>query len=82
MLVAPTVVPRKMVTMFISAFCAVSESLSTSPHSRNRLPSMKQPISGATSGSSRTQKMVTATGRAWAMCLRHRRQFRQSSSFY
>ena len=62
-IVAPTEVARKIVTMFISAFCAVSERRSVTPHSRNRLPSIRQPISGAVEGKSRITKVATRTGK-------------------
>ena len=62
-IVAPTEVARKMVTMFMSAFCAVSESLSVTPHSRKRLPSMRQPMSGAVEGRSRMTKVATTMGK-------------------
>ena len=62
-IVAPTLVARKMVMMFISAFCAVSESLSVTPVSRKRLPSMRQPISGAVEGRSRMTKVLTTIGK-------------------
>ena len=48
--VAPTVMPRKMVTMFISSFCAVLVRRSATPDSLKRLPSIRQPISGAAEG--------------------------------
>ena len=62
-MVAPTEVARKMVTMFISAFCTVSESRSVTPHSRNRLPSIRQPTSGAVEGRSRMTKVATTMGK-------------------
>ena len=37
--------PRKMVTRFASTFCAVSERESSTPHSRMRLPNIKNPTS-------------------------------------
>ena len=52
-----------MVMMFISAFCTVSDRRSVTPHSRNRLPSIRQPISGAVDGSRRTTKIVTMIGK-------------------
>ena len=61
--VAPTVMPRKMVTMFISSFWAVLFRRSTAPLSLNRLPSIRQPTSGAAEGSSRLTIMVTAMGK-------------------
>ncbi len=62
-MVAPTEVERKIVTMFMSAFCTVSDRRSVTPHSRNRLPSIRQPISGAVDGRSRMTKMVTMIGK-------------------
>ncbi len=62
-MVAPTEMPRNTVTMFIRAFCTVSLRRSVTPHSRHRLPSIRQPISGAVEGSSSTQKMVTTMGK-------------------
>ena len=61
--VAPTEVERKMVTMFIMAFCAVSERRSVRPDSLKRLPSMRQPSSGATEGRSRQTNTVTMMGK-------------------
>ena len=52
-----------MVTMLVRAFCAVSLSLSTTPLSLNRLPSMNMPISGATEGSMKAQMTSTTTGK-------------------
>ena len=48
--------------MLHSAFCTVSERRSVTPHSRNRLPSISMPISGAVSGSSRMTNTATAIG--------------------
>ena len=61
--VAPTVRPRKMVTMLHSSFWAVLEMRSTTPQTRIRLPSISMPISVAASGSSRETMMVTAMGK-------------------
>ena len=61
--VAPTEMPSKRVTMFMRAFCAVSESLSVTPHSLKRLPSMRQPSSGATEGSKSAVMIVTIMGK-------------------
>ncbi len=61
--VAPTVTPRKIVTMFISSFCAVLDRRSTTPDSRNRLPSISIPTSGAAEGTSSDTKMVTTIGK-------------------
>ncbi|MNY15358.1 hypothetical protein D3C86_1485670 [compost metagenome] len=49
----PTVRPRKMVTILISALREVSARRSTTPASRSRLPRANMPISGAASGSSK-----------------------------
>ena len=62
-MVAPTLVARKMVTMFISAFWAVSERRSVTPHSRKRFPSMRQPIRGAVEGRSKITKVATTMGK-------------------
>ena len=87
--VAPTEMPRKMVTMFIRAFCTVSLRRSVTPHSRHRLPSIRQPIRGAVEGSSRMQKIETMMGKtifsvletslAWVMTVS--RSFLVVSSF-
>ena len=61
--VAPTETPRKMTTMFIRAFCAVSDRRSTTPHSRNRLPSIRQPTREVADGTSSATKAVTAIGK-------------------
>ncbi len=52
-----------MVTMFIRAFCAVSDRRSVTPHSRKRLPSIRQPISGAVEGRRRITKVATTMGK-------------------
>ena len=62
-MVAPTEVARKMVTMFIRAFWAVSERRSVTPHSRNRFPNIRQPIRGAVEGRSRITKVATTMGK-------------------
>ena len=62
MAVAPTDTPRNMVTIFISSFCAVLESLSVTPHSLSRLPNISMPISGAAEGTSRDTNIVTTMG--------------------
>ena len=62
-MVAPTEVESMMVTMFMSAFCTVSDRRSVTPHSRKRLPSIRQPTSGAVDGRSRMTKMVTMIGK-------------------
>ena len=60
--VAPTEMPRNMVTIFISSFWAVLERRSVTPLSRNRLPSISRPISGAAEGSMKDTNMVTMMG--------------------
>ena len=60
--VAPTVTPRNIVIIFISSFCAVLNSLSTTPLSRNRLPSISIPTSGAASGRKIATTITTRTG--------------------
>ena len=62
-MVEPTAVDSRMVTMFIRAFCTVSERRSVQPVSLNRLPSIRQPIRGAVSGSSSATNMVTIMGK-------------------
>ncbi len=62
MAVAPTVTPRKIVTMLISSFCAVFDILSTTPDSLKRFPSISIPMSGATDGSSRIVIIDTTIG--------------------
>ena len=61
--VAPTEMPRKMVTMFISSFWAVLFRRSTTPLSLNRLPSIRQAISGPAEGTSRATNTVTTMGK-------------------
>ena len=62
-MVAPTEVARKMVTIFIRAFWAVSERRSVTPHSLKRLPSIRQPTRGAVEGRSRMTKVLTTMGK-------------------
>ena len=61
--VAPTLTPRKMVTMFISSFCMVLLRRSSTPHSLARLPSIRQAISGAAEGTSSATNTVTTMGK-------------------
>ena len=49
--------------MLISSFWTVLLSRSVTPHSLNRLPSIRQAISGAAEGTSRATKMVTTMGK-------------------
>ena len=61
-MVAPTLMPRNSVTIFIRAFWATSLSRSVTPVSFSRLPNIRQPIRGAVEGSSSTTKIVTTIG--------------------
>ena len=61
-IVAPTLTPRKMVTTFRRAFCAVSVRRSTTFDSRKRLPSMNMTMSGAEAGTSSTTPIAAASG--------------------
>ena len=61
--VAPTDTPRKMVTMLMSSFCTVLLSRSVTPHSLNRLPSIRQAMRGPAEGTSRATKIVTTMGK-------------------
>ena len=61
--VAPTEMPRNNVTMFISAFCAVSLRRSVTPHSLSKLPNIRLPRSGATDGKSKDTTIVTRIGK-------------------
>ena len=68
-----------MVTLFIRAFCAVSDRRSIQPDSVNRFPSISIPIKEHTEGSSREMKMVVTMGnttfskwvtvRSWAILI-------------
>ena len=49
--------------MFISSFCTVLLRRSTTPHSFIRLPSIRQPISGAALGSSSAMMTVMTIGK-------------------
>ena len=74
--VAPTLTPRKMVTMFISSFCMVLLRRSVTPHSLARLPNIRQAISGAAEGTSSATKMVTTMGKMiFSFLLTSRRGF-------
>ena len=66
-----------MTTMFISSFCTVFDRRSTTPHSFIRLPSMRQPTSGAADGSAMITVMISGkrifsvfdTGRSWRILI-------------
>ena len=62
--VAPTVRPRNMVTIFISSFCAVFESLSVTPHTLRRLPNIRHPTNGTASGTIIPTTNVTTMGKS------------------
>ena len=47
----------------IKAFCIVSESLSTTPHSLHKLPNVKAPIRGQASGRNIIQSPNTTSGK-------------------
>ena len=61
--VAPTPIPRRMVTILMSSFCIVFERRSMTPLSRARFPSISIPTSGAAAGIRRTTSIVTAIGK-------------------
>ena len=54
----PTLIPRRMVRIFIKALAAVSANRSVTPLSFSRLPNMNMPMRGADLGTSRI--MITA----------------------
>ena len=62
LVVAPTDVPSRITTMYIIALEAVSVSCLTTPDSRNRLPSINIPTSGAVVGRIRHTTTVTTIG--------------------
>ncbi len=68
--VAPTESPRNIVTIFTRAFCAVSESLPTTPDSLNKLPSINIPINGNKDGNNKVTIIVTTIGNTiFSICL-------------
>ena len=62
LVVAPTEVPSKITTIYISALDAVSVSCLTTPDSLNRLPSINIPTNGAVVGSIMQTTIVTMMG--------------------
>ena len=60
--VAPTLVPSRITTMYISALLAVSVSCLTTPDSLNRLPSISIPTRGAVVGRIIQTTIVTIIG--------------------
>ena len=67
--VAPTEMPRKMVQIFINSFCTVLLRRSVTPLSRNRLPNIRQPMSGAADGNRKDTNAVTTMGKTIFSCL-------------
>ena len=61
--VAPTVKPRKIVTMFISSLDMALLRRSATPDSLARLPSIRQATSGAAEGTSRATNTVIMIGK-------------------
>ena len=57
------VIPRKIVTRLASTFCAVSERLSSTPHSRIRLPNIKKPTSATLRGATNPAMTVMMIGK-------------------
>ena len=62
-MVQPVPVASMMVTMFIKAFCAVSDKRSKQPASLNKLPSINIPINAVTEGNSKEMMMVHMIGK-------------------
>ena len=74
-IVAPTAMPRKMVTMSIKAPPAVLRKRSVTPHSRSRFPNISIPIRGALDGMARDAttpvkigKIMTAVRETGIVC--------------
>ena len=57
-----TVSPSSRVMRFASTFCAVSDRLSSTPHSRMRLPNIKKPTSATLRGTNSPATMVIMMG--------------------
>ncbi len=62
--VAPTVTPRKMVTMLISSFWAVLLKRSVTPDSRRKFPNIKLPKRGRALGTINPPNRVTIKGKS------------------
>ena len=62
LVVAPTEVPRRITTIYISALDAVSVSCLTTPDSRKRFPSINIPTNGAVVGRITHTTIVTMIG--------------------
>ena len=62
LVVAPTLVPSKITTMYISALLAVSCNCLTTPDSLNKLPNISIPTNGAVVGKIITTTIVTTIG--------------------
>ena len=79
LVVAPTEVPSRITTIYISALDAVSISCLTTPDSLNRLPNISIPTRGAVVGRIMQTTMVTTigkrifssldTGRSWPILI-------------
>ena len=63
LVVAPTDVPSRITTIYINALDAVSVNCLTTPDSRNRLPSINIPTSGAVVGRMTQTTIVTIIGK-------------------
>ena len=55
--------PRKIVTRLARTFCAVSESESSTPHSRMRLPNIRKPTSETLDGATIPVMTVMTIGK-------------------
>ena len=78
-IVAPTVIPRKIVTVLRISFWAAWFRRSVQPHSRRRFPNIRSPTRGTAAGKSKPQdtvamignrtRSVRLTGRSWAILM-------------
>ena len=76
-IVRPVPVAKKIVTMLMRAFCAVSDRRSVTPDSRKRFPSISIPTREATGGrrseitivqtTGNTMRSNFVTGRSWGI---------------
>ncbi len=60
---APTVMPRRMVTMSVSAFEAVFARRVVTPHSRSRLPKKSMPSRGRPEGTTKQVRSMPTMGK-------------------
>ena len=58
------VMPSRSVMRFARTFCAVSESESSTPHSRSRLPNMRKPMSETLFGAMMPTIIVSIIGKS------------------